>query len=102
MTFTLPPWLGAWLNAASSSRTDANTALRNELDQVKRAGQEREDRLQREIEDLKEQLREKDRMIKKFEMFIDICNERVMVQREKLASDGDDPVNGLVPPHPLA
>ena len=41
-----------------------------------------------EVEDLKEQLRAKDNLIKKFEMFIDICNERVMAQRERLAEDG--------------
>lgn len=39
----------------------------------------------KEVEELKEQLRQKDKMIQKFEMFIDICNERVMVQRERLA-----------------
>ncbi len=39
-------------------------------------------------------------MIQKFEMFIDICNQRVMVQREKLASDGDDAANGAPPSHP--
>ncbi|KAF4632208.1 hypothetical protein G7Y89_g5919 [Cudoniella acicularis] len=33
----------------------------------------------KEVEELKEQLRQKDKMIQKFEMFIDICNERVMV-----------------------
>jgi hypothetical protein len=32
---------------------------------------------------------EKDKTIKKFEMFIDICNQRVMVQRERL-SDGNE------------
>ena len=41
-----------------------------------------------EVEDLKEQLMQKDKMIQKFEMFIDICNGRVMAQRERLA-DGD-------------
>ncbi|RDW80643.1 hypothetical protein BP5796_05341 [Coleophoma crateriformis] len=40
---------------------------------------------QSEVESLKAQLREKDKVIQKFEMFIDICNERVMVQRERLA-----------------
>lgn len=39
----------------------------------------------KEVEELKTQLRNKEKMIKKFEMFIDICNERVMVQRERLA-----------------
>jgi hypothetical protein len=42
-----------------------------------------------EVEDLKEQLRQKDKMIQKFEMFIDICNERVMVQRERLEKEGE-------------
>ena len=42
----------------------------------------------KEVEDLKERLRDKDKTISKFEMFIDICNERVMVQRERLA-EGD-------------
>lgn len=41
-----------------------------------------------EVEELKDKLRAKDKMIEKFEMFIDICNERVMVQRERLA-DGE-------------
>jgi len=38
-----------------------------------------------EVDELKEQLRVKDQMIRKFEQFIDICNERVMVRREELA-----------------
>ncbi|KAI2635092.1 hypothetical protein GGS21DRAFT_92848 [Xylaria nigripes] len=38
----------------------------------------------KEIEELNERIREKDKMITRFEMFIDICNERVMVQRERL------------------
>ena len=37
-----------------------------------------------DVEHLKEQLVQKDKQIQKFEMFIDICNERVMVQRERL------------------
>lgn len=43
----------------------------------------------KEIEELHEKLREKDRQISKFEMFIDICNQRVMVQRERLADGGE-------------
>jgi len=39
----------------------------------------------KEVEELKEKLRQKDKQIQKLEMFIDICNERVMVQRERLA-----------------
>jgi uncharacterized Fe-S radical SAM superfamily protein PflX len=43
----------------------------------------------KEIEELKNKLQEKEKMIQKFEMFIDICNQRVMVQRERL-SDGNE------------
>ena len=42
----------------------------------------------KEVEELKEQIRQKDKQIQKFEMFIDICNERVMVQRERLTAEG--------------
>jgi peptidoglycan hydrolase CwlO-like protein len=38
----------------------------------------------KEVEELKEKLRQKDKMIAKFEQFIDICNERVMVKRREL------------------
>ena len=41
----------------------------------------------KEVEELKEQIRQKDKQIQKFEMFIDICNERVMVQRERLTAE---------------
>lgn len=34
---------------------------------------------QKEIDELKAKLKEKDALIKKFEQFIDICNQRVMV-----------------------
>jgi hypothetical protein len=56
---------------------------REDLDKVK-------DDSQKEIEELKAKLLEKDKIIEKFEMFIDICNQRVMVQRERLASDAND------------
>lgn len=46
----------------------------------------------KDVEHLKEQLALKDKQIQKFEMFIDICNERVMVQRERLA-DGEGSAN---------
>lgn len=47
----------------------------------------------KEVEELKSQLEEKQKMIEKFELFIDICNQRVMVQRELL---DDHPHNGSV------
>ena len=53
----------------------------------------------REIERLKGLLQERDKTIERFEMFIDICNGRVMAQRERLEA-GDaaapaGPLNGL-------
>jgi len=65
-------------------RAELRTEVDNAQKEVARLKQEH----LAEVEDLKAQLREKDKMIMKFEMFIDICNERVMVQRERLA-DGD-------------
>lgn len=41
------------------------------------------------INDLKQKIVEKDKQITKFEMFIDICNERVMAQRERIFNDGN-------------
>lgn len=50
---------------------------------------------QNEIDALKAKLEEKDKLIKKFEMFIDICNQRVMVQRERLAGvEGGSAIGG--------
>lgn len=43
----------------------------------------------KELDELREKLREKDKIIEKFEMFIDICNQRVMVQRERLNDTGE-------------
>jgi len=48
----------------------------------------------KEVDELKEELRNKDKMIQKFEMFIDICNERVMVQRERLETEGGPSTSG--------
>jgi len=62
--------------------------LRTEVDNAQKEVLKLKQEHHAEVEDLKAQLREKDKMIQKFEMFIDICNERVMVQRERLA-DGD-------------
>jgi hypothetical protein len=59
--------------------------LRTELADARAETAKAKEDWRKEVEDLKAQLREKDKMISKFEMFIDICNERVMVQRERLA-----------------
>ena len=59
--------------------------LRTEVANAQAEVEKTKEAWKKEVEDLKEQLRQKDKMIQKFEMFIDICNERVMVQRERLA-----------------
>ena len=58
------------------------TRVKEELEQLK-------EETSREIEQLRAALEQKDKVIEKFEMFIDICNGRVMAQRERLA-DGDN------------
>jgi len=62
-------------------RAELRTEVANAHAEVERAKTE----WKKEVEELKEKLRQKDKQIQKFEMFIDICNERVMVQRERLA-----------------
>ncbi len=59
--------------------------LRTELANAQKELAEQTEKHRKEIEELKDVIRTKDRQIEKFEMFIDICNERVMVQRERLA-----------------
>lgn len=62
-------------------RAELRTEVANAHAEVERTKAE----WKKEVEELKEKLRQKDKQIQKFEMFIDICNERVMVQRERLA-----------------
>jgi hypothetical protein len=59
--------------------------LRTEVAKAQEETEKIREEWKKDVEDLKEQLRMKDKQISKFEMFIDICNERVMVQRERLA-----------------
>lgn len=69
--------------------------LRRELQTAKNDYKKLKEDSQKEIDDLKEKLREKDKMIEKFEMFIDLCNQRVMLQRHKLDSgDGNTEASG--------
>jgi len=67
--------------------------LRRELAQAKDEMTKMEKEKQAEIDALKAQIQEKDEQITRFEMFIDICNQRVMVQRERL-STGPNQANG--------
>lgn len=59
--------------------------LRTDLANAQKELSELNEKHKKELEELREVIRQKDRQIEKFEMFIDICNERVMVQRERLA-----------------
>jgi hypothetical protein len=61
--------------------------LRKEIAKAREDMDKQEELHKKEIDDLKEQLREKDKIIAKFEMFIDICNERVMMQRTRLEAN---------------
>ena len=71
-------------------RAELRTEVANAQAEVEKTKEE----WRKEVEDLKEQLRQKDKMIQKFEMFIDICNERVMVQRERLEGEPSGSVTG--------
>ncbi|KAI8958672.1 hypothetical protein F5Y11DRAFT_335471 [Daldinia sp. FL1419] len=77
---------------APSAEERIRSDLRRELARVKEELSRVKEDSRKELEELREKLREKDKMIEKFEMFIDICNERVMVQRERLNDTGG--VNG--------
>lgn len=59
--------------------------LRRELAKAREDLKKIEEEKQKEIDDLKAKMAEKDKLIEKFEMFIDICNGRVILQRERLA-----------------
>jgi len=61
-------------------RAELRTEVANAQTEMEKVKQE----WQKEVEGLKEQLRQKDEQIAKFEMFIDICNQRVMVNQEKV------------------
>lgn len=64
--------------------------LRSQLSKLREDMTKMEEDKNKEIESLKDTIKEKDVMIAKFEMFIDICNQRVMVQRERLSGPGED------------
>lgn len=62
--------------------------LRRELAKAREDLKKVEEDKQKEIDTLKAKLEEKEGIIQKFEEFIDICNERVMFQRQRLAANG--------------
>lgn len=54
--------------------------LRREIAKTREEMEKQKKDSEKEIEELKAKLKEKDELIKKFEQFIDICNQRVMVR----------------------
>jgi len=66
-------------------RAELRTSLQKAQDEFSKE----KEGLEKTIAELRNKLAEKEKIIEKFEMFIDICNQRVMVQRERLA-DGSE------------
>ncbi|CAN8102960.1 unnamed protein product [Discula destructiva] len=58
--------------------------LRKEVAKLHEELTKKDEDHQKKLAELEEKVREKDSKIQKFEMFVDMCNERVMFQREKL------------------
>lgn len=63
--------------------------LRRELARAREDLTKISEEKQKEIDELKQKLQEKDRVIQRFEMFIDICNQRVILQRERLSDTNE-------------
>ena len=61
--------------------------LRRELAKAREDMDKMKEETKKEIEGLKAEIAKKDKLIERFETFIDICNERVMIQRQRLAGD---------------
>lgn len=61
--------------------------LRRELAKAREDYDKLKEESQKEIDDLKAQMREKDKLIERFEQFIDICNQRVIVNLSSKEED---------------
>ncbi|OAA40847.1 hypothetical protein BBO_05904 [Beauveria brongniartii RCEF 3172] len=79
---------------AQSPEDRIRSDLRRELSKARDDMKKMEEEKQKEIDALKTKLKEKEQLIEKFEMFIDICNERVMVQRQRLAGQEQGGASG--------
>ncbi len=81
----LPPTIykRATMTPEERFRDDCRMEVAKAKEELEREKAERK----AETDDLRRQLAEKEKMIEKFEMFIDICNGRVMMQRERLAGE---------------
>ena len=82
---------------AQSPEDRIRSDLRRELSKAREDLKKVEDDKQKEIDSLKAKIEEKDKLIERFEMFIDICNGRVMMQRQRLAGD-EGGSGGVGPP----
>ncbi|VUC21809.1 unnamed protein product [Clonostachys rosea] len=90
MTETQPT---IYTKQVTSSEDRIRAELRRELSKAREDLKKVEEEKQKEIDQLKLEIEEKDKQIKRFEMFIDICNQRVMVQRERLLDGNPAPGN---------
>ncbi|KAL2021079.1 hypothetical protein VTK56DRAFT_7498 [Thermocarpiscus australiensis] len=70
---------GIYSKPHPSSEERIRAELRRELAKAREDLQKLQEESKKEMEDLKAKLREKDKIIERFEQFIDICNQRVMV-----------------------
>jgi uncharacterized coiled-coil protein SlyX len=70
--------------------------LRRELAKAREEFEKVKEDNEKRISELEEKVHEQEKVIKKYEMFVDLCNERVMIQREKL-KDIDDNGNASRP-----
>lgn len=88
-----------YTKTAQSPEDRIRADLRRELSKAREDMKKMEEEKQKEIDALKAQLKEKEQQITKFEMFIDICNERVILQRQRLAGPEQGGASGsnLVP-----
>lgn len=86
-----------YTKTAQSPEDRIRAELRRELSKVRDDMKKMEEEKQKEIDALKIQLKEKEQLIEKFEMFIDICNGRVMVQRQRLAGQEQGGASGSNP-----
>lgn len=81
--------------AQPSAEERIRADLRMQLQKAQEEFSKEKEALEKTIAELRAKIQEKDKTIEKFEMFIDICNQRVMVQRERLAEGGDLELNSL-------
>lgn len=68
--------------------------LRKELAKVNEELAKSKEESNKKVAEMEEKLREKDTQIQKYEMFVDICNQRVWLQRDRLKGLDEPPPAG--------